>query len=112
MICNTLVRTELNGTKVYKDKKAFDTLDAAILAAKKQNAHEKTIQKVEAYKCTYCHKYHIGRNGKMVTEKEKTKYRRDLGIGIKVLGKIDLDLLRPDSPVKVVGWIDLSKIKY
>ena len=28
--CNTLVRIEEDGTKVYKDKKKFDSLDKAI----------------------------------------------------------------------------------
>ena len=112
MICNTLVRTDPNGIKVYKEKKPYNTLDEAILAAKKQNAKETTIEKLEAYKCTYCYKYHIGRNGKTVTDKERAKYRQELGISVKVLGKINLDYLKPQSPIKVVGWIDLSKIKY
>lgn len=112
MICDTLVRTDPDGTKTYKKKKAYDTLDEAILEAKKRNASDKQIQKLEAYKCTYCYKYHIGRNGKIITEKEKIKYRKELNIGVKVLGKINLEFLQPKSPVKVVGWIDLSKIKY
>ena len=111
MICNTKSKSE-DGTQEWKYKKAFKTLDEAIIAAKKQNAKETTIEKLVAYKCTYCYEYHIGRNGKRLTDKEKDKYRKDLGIGIKVLGKINLDLLQPKSPVKVVGWIDLNKIRY
>ena len=35
MICDTLVRTESDGKKVFKKKESFNTLDEAILAAKK-----------------------------------------------------------------------------
>ena len=111
MICNTKTQSE-DGTTTWKYKKAFETLDEAIAEAKKQNASVKQDIKLVGYKCTYCHKYHIGRNGKRLTPKEKEKYRKELGIGIKILGKIDLDTLQPTSKVKVVGWIDLSKIKY
>lgn len=112
MTCDTVISIDSNGLKHYKPKKAYDTLDEAILEAKRQNARDAQITKVVAYKCSYCQKYHIGRNGKDLTEKEKAKYRKELNIGPKVIGKIDLDLLKPESPVKVVGFIDLSKIKY
>ncbi len=111
MICDTLVKTDPDGHNHYKPKKAYDTLEEAILAAKKQNSSDKQIKKVVAYKCTYCCQYHIGRGKKDLTDKEKAKYRKELGIGIKVLGKINLETLEPDLPIKVVGWIDLSKIK-
>lgn len=111
MTCDTLVKTDLDGRKVYKKKEPYNTLDEAILAAKKMNAKESTIHKLVGYKCNYCFKYHIGRNGKLLTDKDRKKYQTELGIGLKVLGKINLDLLQPNSKVKIVGWIDLSKIK-
>jgi len=111
MTCNTLSKSE-DGQKEWKFKKAYDTLDEAILSAKKQNAQERTVEKLEAYKCTYCYKYHIGRNGKLITQKEKDKYRKELGLGLKILGKINLETLEPESKVKVIGWIDLNKIRY
>ena len=91
MICDTLVRTEINGEKVFKKKVPYNTLDEAILEAKKVNTKDQTIHKLFGYKCTYCHKYHIGRQGKLLSEKDRAKYRKELGIGLKVLGKIDLD---------------------
>lgn len=112
MTCDTLIRTDPDGRKHYKSKKVYNTLDDAIAAAKKQNASDKQITKVVSYKCNYCQKYHIGRNGKNLTEKEKAKYKKETNSFPKILGKIDLDTLKPTSPIKVVGWVDLSKIKY
>jgi len=111
MTCNTISQTD-EGKQEWKYKKAYSTLDEAILAAKRKNAQELTIQKLVAYKCSYCYQYHIGRNGKMLTQKEKEKYKKELGIQLNVLGKISLDFLKPGSKVKVVGWVDLNKIKY
>ncbi len=108
MTCDTIIRTELDGKKVYKKKEPYNTLDEAILAAKKQNTKATTIQKLFAYKCSYCSKYHIGRNGKLLNEKDRQKYRKELGINLKILGKIDLDA--PKKGFKVIGWIDLDKI--
>lgn len=109
MTCDTLIKTDPDGRKYYKKKKVYDKLDEAILEAKRRNASDGQFEKLEAYKCTYCHKYHIGRNGKLITEKERIKYRKELNIGVKILGKINLDTLKPNSRVKVVGWIDLNK---
>jgi len=112
MTCDTLIRTDPDGKKHYKPKVPFNTLDEAIVAAKKANSREQTLTKLVSYKCNYCQKYHIGRNGKDLTDKEKAKYRKELNIAPKILGKINLDTLEPDYKLKVVGWVDLSKIKY
>lgn len=112
MICDTLIRTELDGRKIYKSKKAYLTLDLAIAEAKRLNTYDKQLTKLVAYKCTYCQKYHIGRNGKELTEKEKNKYKKELNIGTKILGKIDLSSLDKNPIVKVVGWVDLNQIRY
>ena len=108
--CDTLVRTEADGKKVFKKKEPFNTLDEAILEAKRMNCKESTIHKLFAYKCTYCHKYHIGRNSKILSDKDREKYRKELGVSVKILGKIDLD--KDKKGFKVLGWIDLDKIKY
>jgi len=68
-ICKTFSHIDENGNKVWKPKKKFDTLDDAIEACKHINGLDKTIHKVVSYKCTVCHKYHIGRNGKLVKHK-------------------------------------------
>lgn len=110
MMCDTLVKIDSDGRKEYKHKKAYNTLDEAITQAKKINAREDQVTKLVSYKCTYCHKYHIGRNGKTLTDKDREKYRKELGISIKILGKIDLD--KDKKGFNVLGWIDLNKIKY
>jgi len=92
MTCDTLIRTEPDGKKIFKKKKAYNTLDEAIAQAKKLNALDIQVKKLVAYKCTYCCKYHIGRNGKTLTEKQKNKFRNDPvnQIQFKILGKINL----------------------
>ncbi len=97
MICNTKTQSE-DGTQGWKYKKAYDTLDLAIAEAKKQNALDKQTIKLVAYKCTYCFKYHIGRNGKPIKAKDKEKLKAEL--------------LANQKPMRVIGWIDLDKIKY
>lgn len=96
MICNTLIRTDPDGHKHYKEKKAYNSLDEAIAEAKKLNALPKQIGKLVGYKCTYCCKYHIGRNGKDLTQKEKDKYYKETldNVKFKVVGKIDLSKIR------------------
>ena len=97
--CETLVKIEEDGTKVYKPKHPFDTHDDAVEAAKKQNAKPGRIHKLVTYKCKVCHKYHIGRNGKEIKDKYRTK-----------LVKEDFKAKLDSAEFKVVGKIDLSKI--
>jgi hypothetical protein len=127
MQCKTFSHIGEDGEKVYKSKKAFDTLDDAILQCKIENAKSKQISKLVSYKCKECHKYHMGRNGKTLTQKYKDKLNDELG---KIFtsrsnreryrkGK-DLKNTYISPPTweekldkanfKVVGKIDLSKI--
>lgn len=94
MICDTLIKTDPDGRKHFKPKRAYNTLDDAIAEAKKLNALSDHTQKLVSYKCTYCWKYHIGRNGKIITEKEKVKYQKEPQVSFKILGKIDLSKIR------------------
>lgn len=75
MQCNTFSHIDEEGQIVYKSKKTFDTLDEAISVCKKLNARPERINKVVSYKCTKCYKYHIGRNGKSITEKYRKKLK-------------------------------------
>jgi hypothetical protein len=77
MECTTIGRYDENGSPVFKSKKKFDTLEEAIALAKKVNAYDHRIHKVIGYKCTICHKFHIGRNGKEVKEKDRDKYMNE-----------------------------------
>ena len=108
----TTIKIDDDGNEVIKNKKQFFTLDSAIRHAKEINIKRDHTEKLVAYKCSYCHEYHIGRNGKRITPKEKEKYRKELGIELKIFGKIDPEFLKPGSKVRVVGWVDLKKIKY
>ena len=109
MQCTTLDRVEENGVMVMRPKKQFDTLDRAIAVAKIENAKPEHIHKVVAYKCDTCHKYHVGRNGKVLTEKERSKRQQELSSAAREKeAKREYAL----ANLKVVGYIDLSKIKY
>jgi hypothetical protein len=113
MDCTKLERIDEDGQKVMQAKKQFNTLDDAIKAAKIDNAKPERLSKVVAYKCPTCHKYHVGRNGKVLTEKEKAKYQREILAESKIKALQEENLKRnPYQRVKVVGFIDLTKIKY
>ena len=76
MQCKTIERYDENLNTIFKDKKKFDTLDEAISAAKKVNSKDNIIHKVVGYKCNVCFKYHIGRNGSELKEKERIKFKK------------------------------------
>lgn len=107
MECKTLEYYDSNNQQVFKNKKCFDTLDEAIAVAKEENAKEYHINKVVAYKCKTCFKYHIGRNGKEIKEKDRIKLQKQFKAKPK-----KLSFEEALNNVKIVGFIDLSKIKY
>ena len=104
MECKTLERYDENGKQVLKPKKQFERLDDAIKAAKFENARPERFKKVVAYKCGECHKYHLGRNGNGITEKERLKYQKEM--------KFKRPTVERQENLKVVGFIDLTKIRY
>jgi len=107
MECTTLESYDENGQMKMRPKKQFDTLDGAIAVAKIENAKPHHIHKVVAYKCKTCFKYHIGRNGKEIKEKDKKKLQQMFS------DKLALEKKRKENPnFKVVGYIDLSTIRY
>lgn len=87
-------------------KKAYDTLDEAIIQAKIINVSPNVTEKNVPYKCTVCHKYHIGRNGKPITE----KYRNKLKEEFKDMAWQKKRERLENAKFKIVGKIDLSKI--
>ena len=60
---------------VYRPKIAYETEKEAIHAAMVVNVQDKTIHKRQAYKCSYCHKYHIGRGQTVLTQDDKLKLK-------------------------------------
>jgi hypothetical protein len=106
MECQTKEYINESGEWVMKPKHKFDTLDDAIKAAKIENSKPERIHKVVAYKCNTCFKYHIGRNGKEISNKERLKLQK--------AGRKPKPLTFQEklANVKIVGFIDLTKIKY
>lgn len=122
MECKTFSHIGDNGRKVYKSKVGFDTLDDAIFRCKQLNADTKQITKLVSYKCKTCCKYHIGRNGKTLTDKYKAKLNAELDKTSPTRvrkrkiqeAKDNGNMTDPDckgAVFKVVGKIDLSKIR-
>jgi len=112
--CNTLLRIEPDGSKVYADKKKFNTLDEAIEACKTLNSQPHRISKVVSYKCRHCHKYHIGRNGKEISEKYRERLQSELREPTpEEVEKMKIRIRASDiehANFKIVGKIDLSKV--
>jgi len=103
MNCSTLVRIESDGRKVWKPKKVFNTQDEAIEAAKALNSLDHRINKVVPYRCKVCHKYHLGRNGKKIKEKDRERLKKQ---------QITFKPQVKEPDFKVISWIDLTKIRY
>ncbi len=68
---------DIFGKEVFVEKKKYTTLDNAIEVAKSINSKEDREFKLVAYKCKYCFGYHIGKNGKIIKEKEKEKIKKE-----------------------------------
>lgn len=98
-------RVQEDGTTVIVDKVKFNTLDEAIIEAKKQNLMPQKLEKVVSYKCRFCHKYHIGRNGTLITEKYRDKLKAEKREENKKL----FDEKLKNAELKTVGKVDLSK---
>lgn len=91
----TTTKIDKEGNEVVKNKRQFVTLTSAIMHAKEMNCKKEHKEKVVSYKCTTCHRYHVGRNGSLITDKEREKFKKELEkpIRLKVLGKIDLSTI-------------------
>jgi len=91
----TTTSIDENGNIVEKKKKPFFTLDSAIVHAKLMNVRQDRVEKVVAYKCDTCFRYHVGRNGNIIKDKEKFKIQKSLEKPkmFKILGKIDLSTI-------------------
>lgn len=66
----------INGQLV--PKKSFETEIDAVTMARYLNSRDNVITKMVAYKCSKCNKWHIGSNGKPLTNEDKEKYKKKL----------------------------------
>jgi hypothetical protein len=78
MECETIERYDENLNPILKPKIKYNTLDDAIDEAKYVNSKDYIINKVVAYKCSKCFKYHVGRNGKELTSKDRLKFKKSI----------------------------------
>jgi hypothetical protein len=64
-VCTRLLYIDpKTGKHVRTDKKKFLKPEEAIKAANRLNAKDNVLHKVEAYKCTTCLRFHIGKTKK------------------------------------------------
>jgi hypothetical protein len=89
MDCTTQIVDKINGQLIDKPKKKFDDLETAIKHAKSANLLRDRTFKVVAYKCKTCHKFHVGKNGAKITNKERERWKPK-SFQFKIVGKIDL----------------------
>lgn len=79
--CNTFSHyDEHSGEKLYKPKKKYKSMELAIDKAKEMNLkkfNHGEKDKVVAYKCEICHKYHIGKNGSTLSDKYINKIKEN-----------------------------------
>lgn len=60
---------------VFRNKTTYETEKEAIRAAMVINVQDKTIHKRQAYKCSVCHKWHVGRGKTVLTDDDKRKLK-------------------------------------
>lgn len=60
---------------VFRNKTTYETEKEAIRAAMVINVQDKTIHKRQAYKCSVCHKWHVGRGKIVLTDDDKRKLK-------------------------------------
>lgn len=73
--CTTFSHFDEDGNIVEKNKICYDTDKEVIEADRRVNLKEKTIHKTVAYKCDVCHKWHIGKSKRILTEKDREHYK-------------------------------------
>lgn len=64
-----------DGTPVYTKKVVYNNDRDAIEAARRLNTNIQQIHKAVAYKCPKCHKWHVGRNHTILTDKDRKHYK-------------------------------------
>ena len=68
----------VNGTLV--EKVGYETEQEALTVARYLNTKPNVINKMVVYKCSKCDKWHIGNNKKPLTEKDREKAKKNLGL--------------------------------
>ena len=82
----------VDGKPVDTPKKRFASDVEAIAEARRLNCMERQIHKAVAYKCGTCGCWHVGRTNKVLTPKERERYRLLAG----VIKRYTPHLVKPD----------------
>lgn len=69
---------KIGPNQVLIPKKAFDTEMDALTTARFLNTKEDIIHKMIAYKCIVCGKWHVGGNGRLLTDEDRREAREKL----------------------------------
>jgi len=70
MECDKIFENE-KGELITTPKRKFSTIDEATIVAEYENSKFDRTYKVVTYKCKICYKYHIGRDGNKINDKER-----------------------------------------
>lgn len=98
MKCDTHSHYDENGEEMRKNKLAYETFKEANEKAKILNLARGRKKMLSAYKCKICGKYHIGKNGKYITEEYRKRVTPTIKLkGLTVTGKIDLTPLKKNK---------------
>ena len=77
-------RTTRSHYKVFNGelvpKKSYDSELEALTAARYYNSKDYSIHKMVAYRCIKCDKWHIGSNGRLLTDEDREKARLKLNL--------------------------------
>lgn len=102
MECHKIVGWDEDGNPITKPKRRYVTIESAINASKLMNVKQDRLMKLNAYHCTECGGFHCGRNGDLMSPEEKKKLSiKNTGVfNLKVVGKIDLSLIKDNKKKK------------
>lgn len=93
MECKTIKRVKKNGTPIIVNKKKYETLYDAQVAANNINAKPNIYIKRVVYQCSQCEYFHVGSSTEMLDNKKKITKPQWVGprsIRLNVVGTIDL----------------------
>lgn len=96
MQCETFSHIDTETKEIImKPKIPYISLEVAEQQAAIRNNENLGKEMLQAYHCLECGKYHIGRGSKIVTKQYKKQIAKNVILsGLKIVGKIDLSKIK------------------
>ena len=64
------------------EKVSYDTEEQALTVARFLNTKDNIFHKMVAYKCSKCDKWHVGSNGRLLTDEDREKAKKKLNTAV------------------------------